>query len=224
GGFCLYVSDERCAFPGPERWKKVHAELGKFRRLKGVTLFLDREDAADWYGLYALLARLNNEDVTVPDAGGGRAAGADDLALFLRNGFGKDLLAPFRKKKTRAAKEPAKEDSRGAEVLSDLARLAAIGGDSGQSPEKAEPEAEPEKERAPDGDEEELESRVRALLRDAPMQMMGTGLLRARLNERGTPVSLDALLGFLGRRTDALAFFPDERSPDRGGFVQMLDD
>jgi hypothetical protein len=92
-GECRYVSDRRCRFNAPERWPEVYEELEKFREAKGVTLFLNREQAVTWYALAALRLKVDNGDVPLSSSGGGkRAATIEDLALFLRQSFEKDLL------------------------------------------------------------------------------------------------------------------------------------
>jgi hypothetical protein len=92
-GECFYVTDGRCDFGTPERRPELYEELKKFRGARGVTLFLNREQAAAWYALSALRLKVDNGSVSLPASGGGeRAAQVEDLSLFLRQIFKENLL------------------------------------------------------------------------------------------------------------------------------------
>ncbi|MDR1648973.1 MAG: hypothetical protein LBR71_01820, partial [Synergistaceae bacterium] len=93
GRECFYVADGRCDFGARERWPKVYEELEKFKEAKGVALFLNREQAAVWYALAALRLEVDRENVHLSLPGGGkRPAQIEDLLLFLRQEFEKNLL------------------------------------------------------------------------------------------------------------------------------------
>ncbi|MBR6025947.1 MAG: hypothetical protein IK069_04235, partial [Firmicutes bacterium] len=57
---------------------------------KGKVLILDHDGCADWYGLTALINKLDNGDVSVFDENGRRAASREDLKCYL-----KELPLPF---------------------------------------------------------------------------------------------------------------------------------
>jgi hypothetical protein len=88
-GVCWYVTDGRCSLKS----QKAREELDKFKQSEGIPLFLDQKQAIDWYSLAALRDKLDNGDITLfSSSGEERVAGEDDLALYLKNGFDRNLL------------------------------------------------------------------------------------------------------------------------------------
>jgi len=93
-GRCYYISDKRCTFRDRTRWKKVHELKDEFDNQRGVTLFLDRQQAVSWYGLVSLIFKLEAGDVTLPTDAGLRTAKEKDFEIYMKDGFdGKFLEA-----------------------------------------------------------------------------------------------------------------------------------
>ncbi|CAN2041496.1 ATP-binding protein [Candidatus Magnetomoraceae bacterium gMMP-15] len=61
----FYIRDERCIFPGPQRWKETNQKLQRFTRLGGNVIFLDHENAASWYALALLSYAVKEGDITI---------------------------------------------------------------------------------------------------------------------------------------------------------------
>ncbi len=66
-GFALYIRDTRCPFPEPPKWRATNEMLGAFRNKGGQTLFLEPEEAAEWYALALLSYAVKEGDVSVQD-------------------------------------------------------------------------------------------------------------------------------------------------------------
>ena len=90
-GLCCYVMDGR-TLKGPENWKVVHQLMGEFTRHGGRVLVLDEEDRAQWYGLVALLNKLDNGDVTLYLNSGARNATREDLKRYMKEAFPTDFF------------------------------------------------------------------------------------------------------------------------------------
>jgi hypothetical protein len=82
GSLCCYISDGR-AHKGPSRWKVVWQQMLEFQKLGGKALILDNRGCAEWYGLAALINKLDNGDIAVFDSGERRAANRGDLKRYL---------------------------------------------------------------------------------------------------------------------------------------------
>ncbi|MDR1379414.1 MAG: ATP-binding protein [Synergistaceae bacterium] len=201
GRVCYYISDRRCVFRGPERWKTVHDELGKFKQLKGITLFLDRGQATSWYALTSLRSKLNNGDVTFLSFDGERTVGNEEFSLHLKQAFDKNLLEldPM-------AMDPwSKEKSRGKNIQT----------------KKGKNENLPLFDRTISPPEvDELVGRIRESLLDVPMHLMKVDLLFGRLSGQSVAVTYEGLLEFIRQQNDVFALY---LSGD-GSFVQLLSD
>jgi hypothetical protein len=191
-GICYYITDERCVFRGPDRWKKVHEELEKFKRLKGRVLFLDRTRAIDWYALTALRFKLNNGDVTlISNKGEQRTAVAEDLALYLKEGFTKNLLE--------LNLDGSKNSNGGSNIETEFEKKTSRDSSQGTLYPK------------------DLEAHIREILEGSPMHLMQVKLLLGYLSKNKVSITHDLLLEFLRERNDVFTLFLSGNS-----IVQLL--
>jgi hypothetical protein len=91
GGRCCHVGDGRSPFR--DSWRQARAVRNDFESLGGTTLFLKDAQAFDWYGLTAMIFKLEADDIVLAASTGFRPATAEDFALYMKEGFRKDLLS-----------------------------------------------------------------------------------------------------------------------------------
>jgi hypothetical protein len=171
GGRCRYIGDGRR--PLRDGWKQTRAVRKEFESLGGTTLFLKDTQAFDWYGLTAMIFKLEAGDIVLPASTGFRPAAAEDFALYMKEGFKKDLLLD--------ASPPSASDEE----------------PPGERPPKPLPVEKP-----PVADDETLVEKSAAILKDSAMQFMALDFLRGRLARDGLNVARDILLRCLGGRGD----------------------
>jgi hypothetical protein len=90
-GICYYITDKRCKFK--ESWTKTQEMKKAFEESRGIPLFLGQSQALDWYGLTALIFKVEAGDVSLPASMGFRSATMEDFARYMKEGFDKDLLS-----------------------------------------------------------------------------------------------------------------------------------
>jgi hypothetical protein len=179
-GVCYYITDERCLFRGPDRWKQVHEEWRKFKELKGIAIFLDRARAIDWYALTALRFKLDNGDITLMTPyGEQRTAVFGDFTLYLKDGFKRNLL-----------EEPETEPN-----------WPSNSNNGNKKPSKTKIAA------TPPSPPEDLEKRVREILCGSPMHLMKVALLFGQLHKDKVSITYDLLLEFLRERNNVFTLF-----------------
>jgi hypothetical protein len=198
-GLCYYISDRRCVFRGPERWRTVHDELRKFKQLKGATLFLDRGQATSWYALTSLRVKLDNGDITYLSSDGERTANVKEFSLYLKEAFDKNLL-----ELDATAAEPWDEGKRKGKL--------------GEKIEEKEEKNVQTKEAVSLPEANEWVENIRAILLDAPMHLMKVDFLFGRLSAQNVPVTYERLLEFIRQQNDIFALY---LSGD-GSLVQLL--
>ena len=89
--FVLYIRDSRCAFPEPPKWKATNEMLETFRAKGGIALFLDPEQAAEWYALALLAYAVREGDISLPDSGSGsRSVSWSEFKDFINSGLRDD--------------------------------------------------------------------------------------------------------------------------------------
>ena len=91
GALCCYITDGR-THKGPQNWRVVGQLLEEFCGLGGEVRILDEEARAKWYGLAALIDKLDNGDVTLWSGSDMRRAVRGDLERYMKEGFSEDLL------------------------------------------------------------------------------------------------------------------------------------
>jgi hypothetical protein len=179
----------------------VHDELGKFKQLKGVTLFLDRGQATSWYALTSLRVKLDNGDITYLSSDGERTANVEEFSLYLKEAFDKNLLELDATAVEKIEKIEEKNVQTREEDAKDISSFTGI-----VSPPVSPPEAD-----------EWVES-IRAILLDAPMHLMKVDFLFGRLSAQNIPVTYERLLEFIRQQNDIFALY---LSGD-GSLVQLL--
>jgi hypothetical protein len=174
GGRCYYISDGRCPFRAG--WRQARAVRNDFESLGGTTLFLKDAQVFDWYGLTAMIFKLEANDIVLPVSTGFRPATAEDFALYMKEGFKKGLFS---------------------EGSLPSASLSVLPPAPPSPPTENPPGAIP-----PVADDETLAEKSAAILRGSAMQFMALDLLCGRLGRDGLNVARDVLLCCLGKRDD----------------------
>ncbi|MBR1672098.1 MAG: ATP-binding protein [Fretibacterium sp.] len=91
-GLGCYIIDGR-TLRYPPKWRQVHRLLDEFRELGGIVLLLKAEECVLWYGLVALMNKLDNGDITIyPYSGAPRSANHEDLNRYMKEAFSVDFL------------------------------------------------------------------------------------------------------------------------------------
>lgn len=83
-GKVIYIRDSRYAIPPPPQWKATNDMLGSLRELGGNIIFLNEEQAAQWYALALLNYAVKEGDITMIDADNTRSLSSEELALFVK--------------------------------------------------------------------------------------------------------------------------------------------
>ncbi|MCR5346169.1 MAG: ATP-binding protein [Fretibacterium sp.] len=171
GGVCYYVTDGR-THKGPGNWKAVHQLIEQLTGLGGRIIVLDEEERAQWYGLVALLNKLDNGDVTLSLSSGQRNATRDDLRRYMKESFSVDFLKMEKPRRDNAESNVSPYPSRE---------------EGAQSP-------------APD-DETLLEA-LTSLLDASPMKLLPAEKILEMLKARNSEISYPRLLSCVKRFQD----------------------
>ncbi len=81
GSYCAYVLEEKAH---KKTWKKFNEKLNEFQEKGGAVITLDKDTRIKWYGLTALINRIDNGDVNIHTSSQTRPATRDDLRTFLQ--------------------------------------------------------------------------------------------------------------------------------------------
>lgn len=79
---CYYISEAQLH---KSTWKQVAKLLQEFQDAGGKVLLIDKISRVEWYGLAALINRVDNGDVNIYPSTGARAATRDDIKIFVRS-------------------------------------------------------------------------------------------------------------------------------------------
>ena len=79
---CYYISEAQLH---KSTWKQVAKLLQEFQDAGGKVLLINKFTRVEWYGLAALINRVDNGDVNIYPSTGARAATRDDIKIFVRS-------------------------------------------------------------------------------------------------------------------------------------------
>ncbi len=96
---CYYISEAQII---KSTWKQVAKLLQDFKESGGKILLIDKSSRVDWYGLAALINRVDNGDVNIYPSSGARTATRDDIKIFVKSLNLLDLNLPKTKIQTQS--------------------------------------------------------------------------------------------------------------------------
>lgn len=81
-GLCCYITEEKTH---KKTWKQANENMRIFQEAGGKVIMLDGEARTDWYGLTALINRIDNGDVNLYVSSQPKPATRDDIRDFLKS-------------------------------------------------------------------------------------------------------------------------------------------